>query len=355
MENIPKIAFLKQAYDNVGPKYPYGYTEEITPLDLLKNFNGKTSLFETLLYYKADFIIIPTSVIAPWLNTMLGLPNYKSFIEANTKNIYEVLSIDFSAYDIVITHDPILHPFTTELQKRFPKTLFCFNLVEHSSWQMHNYGFEYDIFLDHTLNSSWDVCRVPQALNYVFPRTPDKIQSMFNEIKNSIFIDYRSYGHFLSQGKNDVAITKKEIANLNTNFNTDLPIEEISEVSLRPYMLTFDSSDSIEFYKKLSRAKYFVTIANRVGQAAFDAASAGCLVIGNKASALHSLLCHPDCLMEGNFSYKDVIKLVTKVDKDSNYFNLLLDYQNSKLQEYAVKRPINDLSKALELKRSNNA
>ena len=71
MENDLKILFLKQAHDNLGPKSSYGYNENISALELLNHFNGKTSLFETLLYYKCDFVIIPTKLVSPWLQTTI--------------------------------------------------------------------------------------------------------------------------------------------------------------------------------------------------------------------------------------------------------------------------------------------
>ena len=188
-------------------------------------------------------------------------------------------------------------------------------------------GFEYDLWLDHTLNSVWDVSRLPQSVNYIFPRTPELVQSMFKAEKESIFIDYRSYGYFKSKDSRNVALTFDYINEFNKNLkfdNLEIPIEIISETSLKPYMFTTNSDDSEVYYQKLSRAKYFVTIANRVGQAACDSASMGCLVIGNNKSKLHNLICHPDCLMGGDFKIKDVIDLITKIESDSDYYDMLI-------------------------------
>ena len=82
-------------------------------------------------------------------------------------------------------------------------------------------------------------------------------------------------------------------------------------------------------------AKYYVTIANRVGQAAFDASSMGCLVIGNAKSKLHNLICHEDCLMVGDFKVTDVTNLINKIESDDVYYNKLLSIQkrvNAKLE-----------------------
>ena len=360
MENDLKILFLKQAHDNLGPKSSYGYNENISALELLNHFNGKTSLFETLLYYKCDFVIIPTKLVSPWLQTLLQLPNYQKYLEENTESVIEPTHINFDEYDVVITHDPILHPYINDLKDKYKNTVFSYIAVEHSSWQIHQHGFEYDLWLDHTLNSVWDISRLPQAINYIFPRTPELVQSMFNEEKESIFIDYRSYGYFISNGNNNVAITPNQIDEFNKNFNlsfieyADIPIELISETSLKPYMFVTDANDSIEFYKKMNRAKYFVTIANRVGQSAFDAASMGCLVIGNSQSKIHKLICHSDCLMDGDFTYKDVLQLIEKIELDSDYYDMLLLNQSKNLQKYGVDYDMDMFKKAVELKRKNN-
>jgi len=355
MENDLKVLFLKQAHDNLGPKNSYGYDEDISALELLNHFNGKTSLFESLLYYKCDFVIIPTKVVSPWLHTLLQLPNYQKHLEENTTSVIEPTHINFDNYDVVITHDPILHPYINDLKDKYKNTVFSYISVEHSSWQVHQYGFEYDLWLDHTLNSVWNISRLPQAINYVFPRVPDMVQSMFEGERESIFIDYRSYGYFISNGNNNVAITPNQIDEFNKNLkfdNIEIPIELISETSLKPYMFVTDANDSIEFYKKMNRAKYFVTIANRVGQSAFDASSMGCLVIGNSKSKIHNLICHPDCLMNDEFTYNDVLKLIEKIELDSDYYDMLLLNQNKNLQKYGVDYDMDIFRKSVKLKRS---
>ena len=361
MENNLKILFVKQSYDNLGPKSSYGYSDDFKPLELLEHFNGKTSLFESLLYYKCDFLIVPSSFGSPWLQTMIQIPGYKDFIEKNTKNVINPNNFDFGAYDIIITHDPILGPIMGDLQKKFKNTLFAFMLVEHTSWQLHQHGFEYDLFLDHTLNSVNDVVRVPQSINYVFPRTPEIVSNMFNDIlpndpKDTVFFDYRSYGYFISNGKNNVALTPENITDFNRdNFkNLKVPLNWVGEVALKPYMFVTNSDDSFDYYKKMYGAKYYVTIANRVGQAAVDAASMGCLVIGNAKSKLHNLICHKDCLMVGDFKVTDVTNLINKIESDDVYYNELLSIQNQNLKKWAVDYPIDILTSALKLKRKEN-
>lgn len=359
-----KVLFMKQQHDMIGPKSSYSYSNDMKPLDLLSHFNSKTSLFETLLYYKCDFIIVPTVVDSPWLQTLLKLPGYQSYLESVTENIVNPQNIPFDEYDLVITHDPILQPYITDLKNQFKNTIFSYILVEHSSWQMQMLGFEYDLWLDHTLQSTWNVHRFPQAINYIFPRTPDIVSNIFNQNKDSIFIDYRSYAVFLDNIGKNTPITIDDIESINKNIrlNTDLSIEKISEVSLRPYMFNTNSDDSLEFYKKMNRAKYFVSIDNRVGQASFDAASMGCIVIGNRNSKLHNLVCHKDCMFdyshfnnqhnsENKLTYNSVIKLINKIESDREYYEEILKYQNDKLNHWGVEYDKKMLNKFIKMKK----
>ena len=351
MENSLKTLYLKQAHDSTGPFQSYTWTDYITPMDMLQQFFGKTYQFETLLYYKCDFIIIPTNQNSPWLQTKISIDGYKKHIDENVRHIIELTKIDYSKYDVVITHDPILHLYIKQLKETYKSTLFCYIMAEHSSWQMHQFGLEYDLWLDHTLNASDDIIRLPQAVNYVFPRVPSLVSSMFNYPKSTVFIDYRSYGHFLF-GIMDVKLTTQQITEFNNELDIELPIESISETSLKPYMFVTNSDDSIAYYEKLSRAKYFVTIANRVGQASCDAASMGCLVIGSAESKLHNLICHKDCLMSGEFTHKDVTALIKKLESDNEYYETILKYQTEQLNKWGVEHPQNILKKAWKIKTS---
>ena len=65
-----KFLFLKQHMDLVGPRTSYSYNEDLKPQDLLSHFKSKTSMYETLLYYKCDFVILTTRTNSPWLQTL---------------------------------------------------------------------------------------------------------------------------------------------------------------------------------------------------------------------------------------------------------------------------------------------
>lgn len=351
MENNLRTLFVKQHLDLLGPRTSFKFDTGIE-LELLKAFQGKVSLYELLLFFKADVLVTPTRVAAPWLKTLMDKPGYTQEMESTTSNIIDITEVDLSEYDLVITHDPIILEIE-KLKERFPSTVFAYILAEHSSWQMHEFGINYDLFLDHTLNSVDDVVRLPQSINFLFPRVPHKLREMFPYKRESIFIDYRSVGHFISGGNNNVALDYDKAQQYLNTLNFSLPIEPLSKTSLQPYMFnSLKENDSIEYYSKLSRSKYFVTIANRVGQAAFDAASSGALVIGTEKSELHSKLCHQDALMKGNFSVEDVALKVKQFEEHPIRYQEALKHQEDFVSLYCIDHPNKIFNQAWNLKRS---
>lgn len=351
MESTLKTLFLKQSLDLLGPRTSFQYEDNIESF-LLENFQGKVSLYELLLYFKADFIVIPPKTTSPWLESLKAKPDYVKTMMESTTNVINIEQIDFGKYDIVITHDPILGPWIEDLKKHFPNTLFCYILAEHSSWQMHQMGFAYDIYLDHTLQSGEEVVRLPQALNMLFPRVPKYLRNTFNNKKEKIFLDYRTIGHFITNGNNNVAMTMDQVNNFYNNNQFDLPTQPLSETSLKPFMFGGNENDGYNYYGKLSESKYFVSIANRVGQAAFDAASIGSLVIGTDKSDLHKRLCHPDALMTGEFTVDDLKKKINEFEIDKDKFDNAWNHQEKFLSLYCVDKPINNLKKACKIKTS---
>ena len=347
MENTIKTLFIKQGLDIVGPRTSYGWADGIEE-NLLDAFKGKVSLYEMLVYFKADYAIVPTQIMAPWLKSLYSA-EFEQEMNNTTTNVRALDSLDLGKYDLVITHDPFLRN-VPELKQQYPNTVFAYILAEHTSWQLHSLGFEYDLFLDHTYNSGDEVVRLPQSLNMVYPRVPDTIYDLFGSDKTSIFVDYRSVGHFLTNGNNNVALNIKQAQSYLDGLDLGLPLEPLSENSLKPFMFGNQNSDAKEYYSKLSRSKYFVTIANRVGQAAFDAASAGALVIGNVQSKLHNMLCGEGTLVSANSTIDEVKLLIDKLESDNTLFKELLAEQQSNLEQLTVKRPIEQLTKAIQLR-----
>lgn len=349
MESTIKTLIVKQDLDPTGPRQSFQWQPGID-LAVLDAFKGKTSSWETFAYFEADLLIIPTKLSSSWLNSLVRTQGYIETLQSTTSDVRDPLSFDFGRYDFVLTHDPILEPYLKELKVKYPKTVFAYLLAEHTSWQQHALGTDYDLFLDHTDNSSDEMVRLPQSMNFIYPRIPAKLTSLFKVKTESIFFDYRSVGA-LTKGGNNVGITMDEFKEFKSNLNIKLPVEDLSELSLKPFMFTLNAaSDAVEYYTKLTRSKYFVTIANRIGQAAYDAASAGALVIGNENSKLHSKLCHPKCLVKNNTTLEEVTNLINELENNLVLFKQALVYQTTNLNNICVNQPQQLIKQAIKLK-----
>jgi len=351
LENTIKTLIVKQDLDPTGPRQSFAWQPEID-LAVLNEFKGKTSSWETFAYFKADLLIIPTKTSSPWLNSLISNPEYVNSLSSTTSDVINPLDFNFGNYDFVLTHDPILSPYLPELKLRYPKVLFGYLLAEHTSWQLHFQADEYDLFLDHTENSVDEVIRLPQSINFIYPRIPKRLSQLIPVSKTSIFFDYRSVGKLLKGGDN-VGITIEEFNKFKNNINLDLDIENLSELSLTPFMFTSNAqSDAIEYYTKLRRSKYFITVANRIGQAAFDAASSGAVVIGNKSSKLHNIICHKSCLMEGDFNLNDIINKIKYLESNPKIFSDIISHQQQVLQKTCVDQPYKLIQKAIKIKQN---
>ena len=236
MESSIKTLFVKQSLDILGPRTSYQWSDGIE-VELLKLFKGKVSLYELLVYFKSDYIIVETLTKSPWLDTLIKQPGYADTMKSTTSNVVKHQQIDYGKYDLVITHDPILGPWMEAYQKAYPKTVFAYLLAEHTSWQLHQLGFQYDLYLDHTLQSGDKVVRLPQALNMLFPRVPNKLRQLFPNKKTNMFLDYRTIGHLISGGSKNVALKPDEVKRFFDSNVFPLPCTEISDTSLKPFML----------------------------------------------------------------------------------------------------------------------
>jgi hypothetical protein len=356
-----RTLFIKQQHDFNGPWTSYKFEDGIEK-EILSTFQAKAYLYETLLYFKADVAIIPTKLSSPWLDKFLQNNDYVNFVDANVNGL-DVTSLDLSEYDLIISHDPVLYPYIKQIKKQYPNILLAYILAEHTSWQMHQLGLDYDLYLDHTLELANDIVRLPQSVNFSFPRVPDVIRRLFNNVKDKIQWDYRSINYFVvndilkdnNLDRDGYFASKEQVETFYNSFNTTLSIIKINDKTFVPYMLDFSNQgECIEYYNNLSQTKYFITVANRVGQASADAASAGCIVFGNKLSKTHSILCHPFTLMENEFSNQDVLDKINQLELNQALQQEILSYQDNQLKQYFIDRPKDILEKAIQLKNLDN-
>lgn len=358
--NKIKTLFVKQQHDFSGPWASYQYDDGLE-LTILSAFKGKTSLYELLLFFQADVLTIPTKYGSPWLTPFLQNQEYYEYVSQVT-TAYDITQLDLSGYDLIISHDPILAEYLPHIKNTYPHIVTAYILAEHTSWQMHQLGTEYDLYLDHTFEMVDSVVRLPQAVNFSFPRTPQTLRKLFaKQERDSVYYDYRSVNYFVASEQLADESLDKDGYSASTSevdlFYQNLPqhplnITRISTKTNTPFMLDLsDPRECITYYENLGKTKYFITIANRVGQAAVDAASSGCIVFGNAQSKIHEKLCHPFTLLE-NPTHSILMAKLDELHSNLDLQQQVLAHQDSQLTEHFVSRPLNTIRQAIDLKKS---
>jgi hypothetical protein len=356
--NEIKVLFVKQQHDFNGPWASYQYEDGIEST-ILAAFRGKTSLYELLLFFKADVLLTPTKYGSPWLTPFLQNKQYTDYVSSVT-TAYDITQIDLSKYNVIISHDPILKDYIPHIKENYPHIVTAYILAEHTSWQMHQLGLGYDLFLDHTFNMVDEVTRLPQAVNFSFPRTPETLRQLFEtDSRNEVYYDYRSINYFVvtellkddNLDRDGYTATQAEVDSF-YNIVQDYGVStiRISAKTQVPFMLDLSNPhECIEYYQTLGKVRYFISIANRVGQAAVDAASLGCIVFGNYQSRIHRELCHPYTLME-DFTHTDLISKLRELQNDTSLQQEVLDYQNKQLDKHFIQQPMDTIKAAIRLK-----
>lgn len=353
-----RVLFVKQQHDFNGPWASYRYEDGIENT-ILAAFKGKTSLYELLLFFKADVLLIPTKYGSPWLTPFLQNKQYTDYVSSTT-TAYDITQIDLSQYDVIISHDPILKDHIPYIKENYPHIVTTYILAEHTSWQMHQLGLEYDLFLDHTFNMVNEVTRLPQAVNFSFPRTPEILRQLFKtDLRNEVYYDYRSVNYFVATellkddtlDRDGYAASQVEVDSFyNSVEDYGVSAIRVSTKTQTPFMLDLSNpQECSEYYQTLGKVKYFISIANRVGQAAVDAASMGCIVFGNYQSRIHRELCHPHTLMT-DFTHADIIRKLRELQNNTSLQQEALNHQNKQLYKHFVQQPIDTIKAAIRLK-----
>lgn len=316
-----KVLFLKDFRDFAGPNIPFDFEEKVFS-KILNLFKGKVYLFELLIFFRADFKITDFGYYQDWIKDSNSSYSFKDFIQIN--------KINFDLYDLVISHNPIKKDILEKLKLLHPSVLFAFISAEHKYWKNHIHGLEYDLFLDHTQSSSGSLdSNYPFDINYVFSRVPEKIRTLGEKSTNNIYFDNRTLTLLkLDEEKIDFELKKNKTLK---NFRICLPDKRAFEDW---FLLKNNLRDN--YYEKLVESAYFVSVDNRVGQAAFDAASAGSLVIGNKNSKLHNLICNDICLLEV-ISLSEVLRVITIIE-ENNLYSSLLKTQEKNLNKNVIEK-----------------
>lgn len=345
-----KAAIVKQVLDICGPWSSVRW-EDTTPERIFSLWPGKGQFWELTCLLKADWYVIPQQQVTDYTRmAVLKHPGHEALIRRNSHNLIEPRDIPFGEYDLVITVDAILDvPLCG-------KPLFAYYASEH----VDNHYIEsrrkplrnYDLFFDHMMEASRELKSLPQSIAFPYLRDPATSRSLFGrEREESIGIDWRTVATLALADFEDRWNDSSEAAARRLEDVLGLPLRYTGEL----FSGTFGMHDpplwghSRRYQELIAGCKYYLA-AGRIsgaGQGLGDAASLGCICIGQKDKAYHRMICHPDCLSESLVTMPGIVRrTVNSPEKHAE----ILAWQDRALENDFVRGPVAMLERAIRWK-----
>ena len=349
-----RVAFIKQVFDVHGP-WSTVLWENTTPRHLLDVWPGKATFWEMTCCLKADWYVIPQQLSSDYTQNVLKYPGRAEMISRHTRNVVAPEQIPIERYDLVVTFDPIWAVPADS------STLFAYFVVEH--WDrlykeaLRGPRGRYDLFLAHMMDAPKQLTSLPQALAFPYLRDPDAVHAAFPaEKEEALWADFRTlttlgmaenYGMWVDSGH---AAAKRLEETLR------LPVHYRASFNENPYGISDPPAwgDAANYFDAMARCKYYVAVGtiNGAGQAICDAASLGCLCIGQQEKAFHRLICHPAALCAS------MIELPRRLNAIVGSWDLQEEvraWQDAALRDFFQRHPLALLEEAISIKSGSRA
>jgi hypothetical protein len=348
-----KVAFIKQVLDVHGP-WSTVLWKDTTPRGLFDVWPGKATFWEMTCCLKADWYVIPQRLATDYTqDTQRRIPNGTEMILRQTRNVVAPGQIPIGSYDLVITFDPIWDPPGDS------RTLFAYFVVEH--WDRHyNESLRaplgrYDLFLAHMLDAPETLTSLPQAVAFPYLRDPEAVRASFPTLKEDVvWVDFRTLTTLAMAGTYGVWVSAGHAAAKRLEETLRLPVRYKGTFNESPYGISDPPAwgDAARYFDAMAPCRYYVAVGTiaGAGQAICDAASLGCLCIGQQDKAFHRLICHPAALCASMIELPRRLKAIA-ASRDLQ--EEVRAWQESALRDFFQRRPLALLEEAASMKRSS--
>ena len=344
-----RVAFIKQLFDVHGP-WSSVLWENTTPRGLLDIWPGKATFWEMTCCLQADWYVIPQQLTGDYTQNVLSHPGLEGILTRHTSALIAPEKIPLEQYDLVITFDPIL------CVPGDSPTLFAYFVVEHWDRLYTESRFgplgNYDLFLAHMMDAPKTLNSLPQALAFPYLRDPDAVHAVFPaEKEEAAWADFRTlttlgmaetYGMWVASGH--AAAKRLEEA-------LGLPIRYRGTFNESPYGISDPPAwgDAAGYFEAMASCRYYVAVGtiNGAGQAICDAASLGCLCIGQEEKAFHRLICHPAALCAHMMELPRRLKAIAG---SRDLQQEVREWQEAALRDFFQRRPLAALEVAISIK-----
>lgn len=350
-----RVAIIKQVLDICGPWSSIRW-EDTTPEHIFSLWPAKGQFWELTCLLKADWFVIPQQQVTDYTRlAVLNHPGHENVIRKYTSNVIEPRQIPFHEYDLIITIDAILDA------PAGGKPLFAYYASEHVDKHYTESRKaplrNYDLFFDHMMEATTDLSALPQAIAFPYLRDPDTSRSLFRrEREDAIGIDWRTVATLALADYEDQWNDSSEAAARRLEEVVGLPLRFTGEL----FRGTFGVHDpplwghSRRYQELISGCKYYLA-GGRIsgaGQGLGDAASLGCICIGQKDKAYHRMICHPDCLSESLITMPGIVR---RIVNSPERHKEILAWQDRALQNGFVRGPVSTLETAIRWKAESAA
>lgn len=345
-----KVAFIKQALDVFGP-WSTMLWKDTTPRRLLDVWPGKATFWEMTCFFKADWYIIPQQLSSDYtLQAVLTVPGREELVRRHTRNVVAPEEIPVERYDMVITYDPVWDVPANS------STLFAYFVVEH--WDrlyqeaLRRPRGNYDLFLAHMQDAPKTLASLPQALAFPYLRDPETVQATFPaEKEDAVWADFRTLTTLGMAETYGLWVTTGHAAAKRLQEILRLPVRYKDSTNEHPYNISDPPAwgDAAGYFDAMARCKYYVgvgTIAG-AGQAICDAASLGCLCIGQQEKAFHRLICHPSALCA---SMIELPRRLRAIAGSRDLEEEVRVWQEAALRDFFQRRPVELLEEGIFMK-----
>jgi hypothetical protein len=344
-----RVALVKQLYDVFGPWRSVKW-DDARPGRLFDCWPGKPVYWEMTCLLQADWYVIPQQVTTAYIfDAVLSVPGRRQMIEAYSDALRE---LPIEAYDVVITLDPVL--------RRESRTgaLFAYYAQEH--WDplyrrsLRKPAAPYDLFLDHMLTAPAVLGRLPAAVGFPYLRSREVARAEFgtDDKLDMLWLEARAV---MALAMSDAWNEQCAAAMQRLSTIVGLPVVSKKHgVREAPYAVSDPPvwGDGRDYLRELGRCRYFASFGRLAGagQALCDAASLGCICVGERGRAYHELVCHPGALCDDMFDVPAVLK---RLVESESLRSEVQEWQDAALDEYFDRRPRALLAEAIAMKRAH--
>lgn len=348
-----KVALVKQALDVFGP-WSSVLWKDTSPTKLFDVWPGKAVYWELTCLLQTDWYIVPVLVEGEFLqDSVRNHPGRAELIRQNTRNITPVEKVPFADYDLIISFDAILDIPPGQ------SGVFAYYAQEH--WdRLYEYSLRrpalgYDLFFAHMMDASHGLTSLPQSISMPYLHHPDLVRSLFAPPRReAAWMDWRTPLTLANKGLGDAWCSEADQAMIRLKEILEMEVCCRTASLSNTYAISDTPAwgDAAHYYRELAECRYYIAVGRiaGAGQALADAASVGCICIGQADKPYHRLLCHPLCLCE------DMAQMPAKLRalrQNADLQHEVLSWQDQNLQKYFRDVPLALLSRAIELKRKS--